>query len=501
MFGESQFYTPYEQDVPYGQVHNMQEPMPQQEPYGMGNNMPQPMGFMPSNQQGYPSLGTSFSNNSMNQNYAKGGRVSNRGFKESMQRVSGLGQGGDTVLAHISPEEAQELAYKYGADINPLTGLPQFNWFDRLSDRINDFIDRNGEGIASNLGRTLAVGAGTMLGGPLGGILGGSLFGAGFEGNRERPNYGRGALMGGLHGLVQGVGAPMIGNALGVNPSGMAGQLFGMGAPKFGTLGAGLGTKAASMLGGAASGAKSLGGGLLSNLVGGESAGAGGGLLGGGLLSNALLGTALLGTLGGKKVTPKEPSMQDVINAGPRWSPEQQARNVRPTDRALVHFDPNNFRPGFEPERLYFSDVNPPAQYYAHGGHVFSGNEGGQADNIKTTLPAGDYIVDASSTSDLGDGNSEAGSLKIIHGLNALTKGRRYKSGGSPRGSVPAFVSAGETRIDRDLVTALGKGNNKKGAKLLDGLVKNVRKHKRSNPNGLPPKAKSLKSYLNMRSK
>ncbi len=530
MYGESQYYTPYEQDVPYGQAHNMPPPQPmqqmqgmsqQQQPYGMGQNTPQPMGLMPANQQGFPNMGSPFTNNSMSpQNFAKGGSVTSKNLKMAVEALRKQGDGRDQILAHINPEEAMELAQRHGGDINQRTGLPQFGWWERMWDGIfeggHKVVDKVGLPVSNFLGKTLATAAGTMLGGPLGGVLGGTLAGGALEGHQENPNYGRGLLGGAMHGGLQAFGGPMLGRALGVSAGGTAGTLMGMSAPKLGMLGSSLGLGlGASNAAGAAAGRSAAysrlanvgkaagapaagggGGGILSSIFGGggSDTGAGGGLLGGGLLDKALLATALLGTMGAKKEVPKEPSMQDMINNGPKWGPEHQPRDIKPISRELKHFDSDNYTPGFKPEQLYYNEVNPVAKY-ASGGHVFQGAQSGQADNLDEHLPAGGYVIDASTIGDLGDGNTQAGANQI-RALATLGSGRNYKKGGTPKGFVPAKVSAGEAYIEPETVTAIGKGDNSKGAKRLEKMVNNVRKHKRSSSKGLPPKAKNIKAYL-----
>jgi len=50
--------------------------------------------------------------------------------REEMQRLASLGRGGDTMLAHINPEEAALLKARGGSGtINPNTGLPEFLMF------------------------------------------------------------------------------------------------------------------------------------------------------------------------------------------------------------------------------------------------------------------------------------------------------------------------------------------------------------------------------------
>ncbi len=77
-------------------------------------------------------------------------------------------------------------------------------------------------------------------------------------------------------------------------------------------------------------------------------------------------------------------------------------------------------------------------------------------------------------------------------------KGLSYYLEGSSGGQddkIPAYLSDGEYVLDASTVADLGDGNNKAGAAKLDQMVKNVRKHKGGSIN-LPPKAKSLIDYM-----
>ena len=59
--------------------------------------------------------------------YNKGGEVDNVGLEGLGQKMAAYGRYGDTMLAHISPEEAQMLKAMGGSGtINPVTGLPEF---------------------------------------------------------------------------------------------------------------------------------------------------------------------------------------------------------------------------------------------------------------------------------------------------------------------------------------------------------------------------------------
>jgi hypothetical protein len=62
---------------------------------------------------------------------------------------------------------------------------------------------------------------------------------------------------------------------------------------------------------------------------------------------------------------------------------------------------------------------------------------------------------------------------------------------------IPAMLADGEYVIDAETVSQLGNGSNKAGAKVLDKFRENIRAHKRSAPvNKIPPKSKSALAYL-----
>ena len=62
---------------------------------------------------------------------------------------------------------------------------------------------------------------------------------------------------------------------------------------------------------------------------------------------------------------------------------------------------------------------------------------------------------------------------------------------------IPAMLADGEYVIDAETVAQLGNGSNKAGAKILDKFRENIRAHKRGAPhNKIPPKAKSPLAYL-----
>ena len=125
--------------------------------------------------------------------------------------------------------------------------------------------------------------------------------------------------------------------------------------------------------------------------------------------------------------------------------------------------------------------------YYASGGGT------GQSDDIPAMLHQGDYVMDADAVAALGDGSSKAGAENLEKFRNQIPHHK-----GDPLGDpVPAQIADGEYVFPASFVSSLGGGDNKRGAKLLDKMREELREHKRSAPtNKIPPKAKSLTSYL-----
>jgi hypothetical protein len=91
------------------------------------------------------------------------------------------------------------------------------------------------------------------------------------------------------------------------------------------------------------------------------------------------------------------------------------------------------------------------------------------------------------------------------HMTNPIKRGRiDFSQGSSVNGAgdgqsddIPAMLADGEYVIDADTVAQLGNGSNKAGAKALDKMREAIRAHKRAAPiNKIPPKAKSPLAYL-----
>jgi hypothetical protein len=86
-----------------------------------------------------------------------------------------------------------------------------------------------------------------------------------------------------------------------------------------------------------------------------------------------------------------------------------------------------------------------------------------------------------------------------------LTQGRMdFRKGAAVHGEgdgqsddIPAMLADGEYVIDAETVAQIGNGSTKAGAQALDKFREGIRAHKRSAPlNKIPPKTKALTSYL-----
>lgn len=428
-----------------------QQPMGQN-PYGMqsyGNQQPghAPYTYPMNNPQAVmpqPQIGTMTSpynngyqynsqNNMQQARYARGGSARPRNMHSLADALRSKGQGGDSVLAHISPEEARMLAQHGGYDINPHTGLPQYGFFKKIFRK----------GPLKKLLPIIGTVVGSVLGGPAGGAIGGVI-----GGGLTNKNPLKGGITGGAMGYA---GGSLLG-ATGLTPATSSGfkGIVGGGGNVAGTAGKSLGAQA--MKGASGNG----GGNFLSNIIGNGSEGGGifSSIFGGGgkgIGLDTILPLAMAGgMLARKRQQVKEPPITPIAQ-------QIEAAGLAPRDtRALPPVQPFNLKrkPGspevdpevnaYEAEQYPYEPYDFSSYHMAHGGHL-DGDTDGQADKIDAKLSDGEFVIRADVVSDLGD------------------------------------------------------GNNKSGAKKLYDFMHNISKHKRSKRTGLPPKAKSIEQYMRMK--
>jgi|GEM_PF-5464954 hypothetical protein len=132
----------------------------------------------------------------------------------------------------------------------------------------------------------------------------------------------------------------------------------------------------------------------------------------GGYGNLGLLGVSGLGALMRRERIPHEPSFAEMVEANkPKWGPEHQYKKAKPFKLTRKELR-KGYKAGYEPEEEFFEGFNPEVEYYADGGYL-EGGSGGQDDNIDAKLSPGEYVMDATTVSLLGDGNNKAGAKKF----------------------------------------------------------------------------------------
>jgi hypothetical protein len=525
---------------PYLNTYNY--PYNTSEPYSLAsdgdNQMPDPRYEDSGYDDPYMSYGNAYDNDGAQYSFKEGGSVKEEDLPRLADLIRRHGRNGDTELAHINPIEAHILKSLGGSGtINPATGLREYGFFKNPFKAIKSVL---GGGAGAIIGNMIAPGIGGIIGGALG------------QGAQHAAR-GKSALSGALKGAGMGAALPSVASGLGWGASRLGATALGSSLSNYGSTNAilpalGMGSSSGS------SGLFGLGG---SNpyVSGGLSAatalssGMGGGVppqygqypqmqypgypyvdnrgflekfgdnakdyltQPGNLLT---LGTVAAQYAGRQK--PKSPEKiaeeeRRYRNASRKTIAEVEADEALETARADLQKKRKNKqldediknmgrinRRVVSPEEFartgrwleYMDDEGNPVRmkgggrarspyaylteetYYPASPIVYlSGDSGGQDDKVRRDLLDGSYVMPADVVADAGDGNSLAGEKKI-----------------------KALVSHGEMEISPQIVSKLGNGDNDLGAKKLDMFVKNIRKHKRGGKVNLPPRVKSLESYL-----
>lgn len=195
------------------------------------------------------------------------------------------------------------------------------------------------------------------------------------------------------------------------------------------------------------------------------------------------------------KLTPKFSKTETMLAAAPVVQTEPRTTKIRHLYDSL-RGKPAGMAQGGLPSKYH--DAAPPGHkpefvtgltgYYAQGGGT------GQSDDIPAMLHDGDYVIDADAVAAFGDGSSKAGAEVLSKFQSHIP----FKDDGAAKGRpVAAKIADGEYVFPAAFVTAIGKGDNKRGAAILDAMRENLRQHKRSAPTSkIPPKAKSPLDYL-----
>lgn len=492
---QDQYYGQNDETIPYAQ--------------GMNSSIPQPMPGNLTEQNLYPfesSATTSDLNIPIGTTYKHGGRVKSQKsnpYPSLAEIIRQQGKGEDTILAHINPLEAQILGSIIGISNNPKTGLPQFGFFNKPGKWFKSIA---GGAAGSIIGNMILPGIGGLVGGALGNAAGEKL--------RGRNNIGMAALKGAGMGAI----LPSATSALGWGAGKLGANSLASSLTNYGDTNAilpalGLGERSGegSIL--------SKGSGLpylmtsggrreqVPSMYSGLGVGSGGHPEMGNdqsfidkltnkskdffsepanLLTTGVLASSFLNRP--KKETPAKRARDEKEYQKALMLTSEELQQKEAQDLAIAQMKRRIERNKFLPEERFAIDPlyiksNSPEEYRKKGRWLnyynnpdFSGeplvmNKGGQAKS---------------------QGLFEIEEMEYPSGLGRYiageTKGQDDK--------IPAVLSDGEFVIPADVVSDLGDGNNEAGAKELYKFMSNIRKHKRGGKVNLPPKTKSLVSYM-----
>jgi hypothetical protein len=164
-----------------------------------------------------------------------------------------------------------------------------------------------------------------------------------------------------------------------------------------------------------------------------------------------------------------------------------------------------------EPEMTDYTDEqgNPVDQYGNSLNDIEATEEPAMASGGPTTHYTFGRVINPAENLGLAQGMKKGGLSQAhtvhSHHTNPVVDERvDFRQGSAVNGAgdgqsddIPAWLADGEYVMDAELVSMLGNGSNKAGAKVLDKFREEVRAHKRSAPLGkIPPKAKSPLNYI-----
>lgn len=198
--------------------------------------------------------------------------------------------------------------------------------------------------------------------------------------------------------------------------------------------------------------------------------------------------------LEGNPLQESAPDYQSLLSG--EFSPFEILKALMPhhrVKRGIGEEHQANSLKAFQPKTKTFAQgglVN-----HKHLGHIKLSNTGGQADDIRMRIPEGSYVANATDLSLLGDGSTDNGVKKIMEFESKFARSGIHKPYDGDRPLIDAKVSNDEYVISPSTIDALGKGDNKKGAKIMDKMRNNLRKQKGVKAI-LPPKTKDIHSYM-----
>jgi hypothetical protein len=371
----------------------------------------------------------------------------NRGLADTARELQQYGRGPDTMLAHISPQEAAFVdSLQGGRRVNPHTGLAEYGLFGK---------------VLKGLARAAGAAVGFTLGGPAGAALGAGLATKATGGSWKDAAIGA-ALAGGgawAGNALSGAGTGLTtGASYGPLAASNAGSLASAGTSSLGAVGANTATE-----------------GLMAGLApaGGSAAGMS---LGG--LGSATLATVKAAPLTYAGLAATEAMRPNTVSSKDKNAPPDWFQNA-PKSPTLAEIDTDLRSRGITGQRRYVPYTGDP---YNYRGHRF----------FEKVAP-----------SNMADGGAVLPPQQAVqYGLAGYAMGR--KKGGVVKGAgdgksddIPAMLSQDEHIVDAQTVAALGDGSSDAGHKRMEKIKQMIRASAgQKNPKKPTNKQKSLGSML-----
>ena len=463
----------------------------------------------------YMSYGNGYDQDGQQYSFKEGGLVKEQDLPRLADLIAGYGRGGDTELAHINPIEAHILKSLGGSGtINPATGLREYSFWKKPFKAIKSVL---GGGAGAIIGNMIAPGIGGIIGGALGQGV-------------QHAARGKSPLQGALKGAGMGAALPSLASALGSGASKVGSTALGSSLSNYGSTNAIL--PALGM--GSASGSSGLFG------LGGSSPYVSSGLSAATALSSGMGGVPpqynqygygqypqmqypnynlgypyvdnrsflekfgdnakdyltqpgnllTLGTVAAQVSGRQKPKSPEKIaeeerryrNASRRTIAEVEADEALETARADLQKKRKNKQLEEDIKNMGSARrrvVSP--EEFARTGRWF------------------EYTDDKGNPVRMKGGGSFANPYAYLTEETYYPRGSiGYLSGdsGGQDDLIDAKLSDGEYVFDASTVSDLGDGNNAAGVRKLDVFRENIRRHKRGGKVNLPPRIKSLESYL-----
>ena len=331
-----------------------------------------------------------------------GGGIAN--LRSQADMVRRANRSGDSVLAHINPREAEMLGRTQGSSINPITGLPEYGFFDSIG---KFFKKAAGVLLPVALG---FLGVPPIFAGAIGSGLGAMIGGANPSQALQAGLMGgvAGGVYSGISGMMQPGGTFMGGVSQGFQAgSGPLGQFFG-------------GQAAPTVVGGPVGGA-----------VGGQPTPAAPtgffDKMGNFIATNPKTSLAIAGGAGlllGGALSPTVKQPPPIDTSGPSQE-EIDARRFAPGTFVADIYDPKYLvNPTHSPNPYYkygYADGGQIEVDARVGGHL-KGPGTGTSDSIPAKLSDGEFVMTARAVKGAGGGSRAAGAKRMYDMMHQFEK-------------------------------------------------------------------------------